>query len=302
MQGLYAYFQAEDQDIKKAEKDLIASFQNIELLYFWLLSFLHEIRQQAIKTIEDAKNKKLPTKADLNPNTRFIENRFLKSIEENKTLLNVFDRKKIQWTNDLDLVHKIFLDIKNSEVYRSYMNESESGLLFDKKFICRLIEEIISEHELILHFFEDKNVHWTDDLFVAISGLFKTVDSFDGKTLELPALYKNENEDIQFSLQLFEKCIRNEVMLQEMISDKTVNWEVERIAQMDILLMKMALTEILFFENIPVKVALNEYIDISKEYSTPKSKIFINGVLDKIVLELKTNNKILKSGRGLKEN
>ena len=182
------------------------------------------------------------------------------------------------------------------------MSNIESGLDSDKKFISMLVHEIIAEHELIQHFFEDKNVHWTDDFFVAITGLHKSIDLFQGPSIELIPLYRDEREDIDFCVRLFEQCIRNDAMLQEMISAKTVNWEVERIAQMDVLLMKMALTEILFFENIPVKVALNEYIDISKEYSTPKSKVFINGVLDKIVLELKNTNKILKTGRGLKEN
>ena len=302
MQGLYAYFQSEHTDLKKAEKDLLSSFQNIELLYLWLLSLLCEIRQQAQKTIEDAKNKKLPTQKDLNPNLKFVNNRFLRALDENKAIHSVIENRKINWQNDLDLIHKIFIDIKNSQIYTDYMSNIESGLDSDKKFISMLVHEIIAEHELIQHFFEDKNVHWTDDFFVAITGLHKSIDLFQGSSIELIPLYRDEREDIDFCVRLFEQCIRNDAMLQEMISAKTVNWEVERIAQMDVLLMKMALTEILFFENIPVKVALNEYIDISKEYSTPKSKIFINGVLDKIVLELKNTNKILKTGRGLKEN
>lgn len=301
MQALYAFFQSDNQDIQNAEKDLIASFNNISVLYLWLLSLLTSIRHHAENVIEDARNKKLPTQQDLNPNTKFIENDFLKSLDNNKTIQQLLGKKKINWNNDDNLVRKIYADIKKSELYSQYMNQTSKDTSGDKQFILMVIDELLSEHELITHYFEEKNVHWADDLFVAFIGLKKTVETFDGSEIKLQPLYKNEAEDVEFCKKLFSYCIQHNTSLQEMISEKTVNWEVERIAQMDVLLMKMALSEILFFENVPVKVSLNEYIEISKEYSTPKSKIFINGILDKIVLELKGNNKIIKTGRGLQD-
>lgn len=302
MQALYAYFQAPETPIREAEKELLSTFNNINTLYLWLLSLLKEVHVMAENSIEEAKNKKLPKQQDLNPNTRFIQNSFLKSLSADKIISAILEKKKIRWGNDDDLVRKIFNDIKKSNAYQSYMQDSTLTIENEKKFVLDLFEEVIEEHEFFHYYFEEKNVHWADDLFVACIGLRKTIDTFDGSKVQLQDLYKNEEEDIEFSKNLFSLCIQNNSRFQQMISEKTVNWEVERIAQMDVLLMKMALTEVMFFENIPVKVSLNEYIDISKEYSTPKSKVFINGILDKIVIEQKRENKIVKTGRGLKEN
>jgi transcription antitermination protein NusB len=302
MQALYSYFQSEGSDIKKAEKDLITTLDNIYSLYLWLLALLRDVHQHSILVIEDAKNKKLPSREDLNPNTKFQDNRFLKALEESKFLKDGVAKRKISWNNDADIVRKIFNDIRATEDYKKYMSTREGSLNDDKDFLMQILVTVIAEHELLTHFFEEKNVHWADDLFVAIIGVKKTIESFDGTKLYLQGLYKNEAEDLDFARKLFEKCIMFNNDFEKLIAEKTVNWEVERIAQMDVLLMKMALAEILFFENIPVKVSLNEYIDISKEYSTPKSKVFINGILDKIVLDLKSQQKIVKSGRGLQEN
>ncbi len=302
MQALYSYFQSEGNDIKKAEKELITTLDNIYSLYLWLLALLKDIHQHANMVAEDAKNKKLPTREDLDPNTKFQDNQFLKALQESKFLTDALTKRKINWDNDADVVRKIFNDIRSSDDYKKYMGTREGTLNEDKELLMNILINVIAEHELLTHFFEEKNVHWADDLFVAIIGVKKTMESFDGKKLFLQSLYKNEAEDLEFAKKLFEKCIIHNNEFEKLIAEKTVNWEVERIAQMDVLLMKMGLAEILFFENIPIKVSLNEYIDISKEYSTPKSKVFINGILDKIVLDLKSQQKIVKTGRGLQEN
>ena len=302
MQALYAYFQSDNDDVGKSEKEMIRSFQGVEDLYHWLLSLLINIHEVAIDVIEDAKHKRLPTQADLNPNTRFIDNRFLYSLSQDADFKKIIEKKRLRWNDDQDIIRKILLDIKKTDSYKNYTAAKGSLLTDDKKFLYELIDEILTEHELVIHFFEEKNVHWADDLFLAFVAVKKTIDSFDGNQIRLQPLYKDEKEDVDFARKLFEKCILNNNDFEQLISAKTVNWEVERIAQMDVLLMKMALTEVLFFETIPVKVSLNEYIDISKEYSTPKSKVFINGVLDKIVIELKNQHKIIKTGRGLVEN
>lgn len=302
MQALYGFFQSDSTDIAKAEKELINTFNQIFDLYLWLLALLRDVHHQAAAVSEEAKNKKLPTREDLDPNTRFIDNKFLQALESSKFLTDSLSKRKISWANDNDIVRKLFSDIRQTEEYKNYMKERAGALAEDKELISNLMVNLIAEHELLNHHFEEKNVHWADDMFVAIIGVKKTIESFDGSKLYLQALYKNESEDLDFARQLFEKCILHNTEFERLIGEKTVNWEVERIAQMDVLLMKMALTEILYFENIPIKVSLNEYIDISKEYSTPKSKVFINGILDKIVLDLKSQQKIVKSGRGLQEN
>jgi N utilization substance protein B len=302
MQALYAYFQSDNNELSKSEDEMIRSFNNIGDLYHWVLSLMVNIRTVALDMMTDAKSKRFPTPTDLNPNRRFVDNSFLKALSESAELNKFIDSKKQFWNNDYDIIRKIFLDIKKTEIYSNYLLMDSNKLNADKTFLYQLIDDVLSEHDLVNHFFEDKNVHWADDLFVAFVGIRKTIENFDGSKVKLQPLFRDEQEDIDFARKLFEKCIQNKNYFAELISEKTVNWEVERIAQMDVLLMKMALTEVLFFETIPVKVSLNEYIDISKEYSTPKSKVFINGVLDKIVIELKSQEKIVKKGRGLVEN
>ena len=302
MQALYAYLQSESNDIKKSSNEMVKSFYGVEDLYYWVLALLNNLHQTAEEIIEESKNKRFPTASDLNPNTRFVDNKFLTSLSKNQEVIKIIEKKRLYWKDDQDLIRKIFQDIRKSEVYKKNLESKESGLLQEKNFLIQILEEILIEHDLVIHFFEGKNVHWADDLFVAFLSVKKTIETFDGDKLKLQPLFREEQEDVEFAIRLFEKCVQNRAYFDELIADKTVNWEVDRIALMDVLLMKMALTEVLFFENIPVKVSLNEYIDISKEYSTPKSKIFINGVLDKIVIELKNQNKIVKTGRGLVEN
>lgn len=302
MQALYGFFQEDNGDLKKAEKTLMLSLDNIYSLYLYLLALLIDTHQHANSVIEDAKNKKLPSQSDLNPNTRFIENKFLSALVNKKEIKEAIAKRKISWEDNSEIVRKIFADIKVSEEYKSYMLEKSTTILEDKEFISNLLVNIIAEHEFLTYHLEEKNIHWADDLFVGTIGIKKTIDSFNGERLNLQELYKAEADDVVFVTELFEKCIIHNDTFSEMISEKTVNWEVDRIAQMDVLLMKMALSEVLYFPNIPIKVTLNEYIDISKEYSTPKSKMFINGILDKIVLDLNSKQKITKTGRGLQEN
>jgi transcription antitermination protein NusB len=302
MQALYGFFQEEKGDLKKAEKELLLSIDNIYNLYLYLLALLKDVHDYANTVIIDSKNKKLPTKADLNPNVKFVENQFLVAASKHKALQQALAKRKVSWDKDADLVRKIFNDIRLSDEYKAYMEEGARSGTQDKEFVLQILLEILAEHDMLTSWFEERSIHWADDLFVAIIGVKKTIESFDGETFYLQNLYKNEAEDVEFVKDLFTKCVVHHNEFSEMISDKTTNWEVERIAQMDVLLMKMALTEVMYFPNVPIKVSLNEYIDISKEYSTPKSKVFINGILDKIVLDLKNSQKIVKSGRGLQEN
>lgn len=304
MQALYGFFQSENKDLVKVERDMLNGIDKIYDLYIYQLAFLLELKHVANVLIEEAKNKKLPTKEDLDPNMKFVQNKFLQKLEENIHLKREINNRKISWNNEFELVKKVFNNIKASEIYGKYMNASDDTYKTHKAFIAEVFKEFVADFELINHFYEEKHLHWGDDIYLVNPAVVKTVESYSenaGADHELSVLYKDKEEDVQFIRELLHQtAIRNEEV-EKLIADKTKNWEVERIAMMDVLLMKMAITEMLHFSNIPVKVSLNEYIEISKMYSTPKSKIFINGILDKLVADFKSENKLNKMGRGLME-
>ncbi|MBI2271012.1 MAG: transcription antitermination factor NusB [Bacteroidetes bacterium] len=303
MQALYAFFQSDNKDRGKGEKELLNSIEKIYDLYVYLLLLLIEIRDQAERITADARNKRLPTESDLNPSTLFIDNAVVKQLSENSRLKKEVTNRKITWQTDDELVRKILTTIKNSQEYQQYMNGGEHSYETDKQFILAIYKNCITDFELLEHYFEEKSIYWVDDLRLAHNGVLKTIEglSSSANDFALMPLYKDEAEDKQFVIDLFRKTILHEKDSEQVISEKTKNWEVERIAMMDILLMKMAITEILHFESIPVKVSLNEYIEISKLYSSPKSKMFINGILDKLVQDFKRDSKLVKTGRGLME-
>jgi N utilization substance protein B len=304
MQALYAFFQSDNNDLGKGERELFVGINKIYDLYIYQLAFLLELQHVANVLSEDAKNKRLPTSNDLNPNLKFIENKFIAQLAENIHLKREINNRKISWNNEFELVKKVFNNIKVSDAYGKYMNVSDNSYQTDKDFILDVFKEHIADFELVNHIYEEKNLNWGDDIYLVNPMVVKTIESFKENSIpdfQLIPLYKDKEEDEQFVKDLFRQTILQEPETKKLIADKTQNWEVERIAMMDVLLMKMALTEILYFSSIPVKVTLNEFIEISKMYSTPKSKIFINGILDKLLIDFKTEGKLNKVGRGLME-
>jgi len=231
---------------------------------------------------------------------KFVNNSLLIALSESKELKKEIEKQKVSWQEHFDLVRKLFNEIKASEDYKHYMAIPENSVKGDKEFLIALIINHLAEHDLLNHVFEEKNIHWADDTFLAFNSVIRTFETFDG-TFKLMPLLKDVEDDKQFVSLLFKKTIQYNTQYEELIQSHTKNWELDRIASMDMLLMKMAIAEILHLKNVPVKVSLNEYIDISKEYSTPNSKTFVNGVLDKVILQLKNSGKIEKAGRGLKE-
>jgi len=304
MQALYGFFQSDTKDLAKAERDLFNGIDKIYDLYIYQLALLVELRHVAARLIEEAKSKHRPTEQELNPNLKFIENKFLIQLTENSHLKREMNNRKISWNNEFELTKKIVNNIKVSAEFIKYMSGNDNSYEADRDFIVEIFKEYIADFELLNHVYEEKNLHWGDDIYLVNPMIVKTVESFNDDTIagfSLIPLYKDTEEDSEFAKDLFRQtALRNEEV-EKLIGDKTKNWEIERIAMMDVLLMKMAITEVLHFSNIPVKVSLNEYIEISKIYSTPKSKIFINGILDKIVADFKTENRLNKMGRGLME-
>lgn len=301
MQALYSFFQHEKADVAYFERELFKSLDKIHELYFYILALLNDLHHVSLVMADENKNKRLPGKEDLNPNLRFTNNVLLVSLDANAEFKAQIEKRKISWQNDFDIVRKLFIDIRNGELYQNYLNAGNSGIVEDRDFILALLTNYLSENEILISLFEEKNIHWADDTFVAFNSVIRNLEDFNGE-FKLHALLKDEKDDLEFMSQLFTKTILYRPQFEELIGRHTQNWEIERIANMDMLLMEMALAEILYIPNVPVKASLNEYIDISKEYSTPNSKVFVNGVLDKIIAELKRDNKINKTGRGLKEN
>ncbi|MBL7894361.1 MAG: transcription antitermination factor NusB [Bacteroidia bacterium] len=300
MQMLYSYYQHENADMAAFEKELFKSLDKVYSLYLTILALFTDLHHTAYLVIDENKNKRLPSQEDLNPNLKFVNNTLLVALSESATLKKELERQKISWQTDFDLVRKLFTEIRNSEDYKSYMAGGENTVKEDRDFLVNLILNHLGEHDLLNHLFEDKNIHWADDTFLAFNSVIRTFETFEGKFVLMPLL-KDEEDDTKFVSSLFRKTIQYNSSYEELIKNHTKNWEMDRIASMDMLLMKMAIAEILHIPSVPVKVSLNEYIDISKEYSTPNSKTFVNGVLDKIIAELKRDNKIEKAGRGLQE-
>ena len=304
-QALYAYFQSDDKNEKKVESEVFLSLERMYDLYLMLLLLGQELTHQSKLKIEEAKNKKLPTQEDINPNTKFIDNKIFELLEHNEQLQQLIKSKKLSWAVDQELIIKFNAFLKNHEVYKEYMSTRESSFDEDQKFVVDLYKKVIPEFDLILSELEDKSIFWGyDEIDFILSMVIKTIKKFSLKSNasdKLLNLYRDEKEDVLFVKDLIKKTIANDKENSGMISDKTKNWDVERIAMVDILLMKMALTEFVNFKSVPVKVTLNEYIELSKWYSTPKSKIFVNGVLDKLVIELKEKGTLKKVGRGLLE-
>jgi N utilization substance protein B len=260
-----------------------------------------EVADYAESRIEIARNKKIPTYEDLHPNTRFIDNSFISQLRNNIQFKRYLDTQKINWTNYPEFIKELYNLLIGHPDYHEYLNEENNDYAKDKKIIIRFFNDIVFPNESLGQILEEKSIYWNDDLEFVISMVIKTVKKFKENStelLELPDLFKND-EDREFVKLLFRKATVYRKMSMELIEDKASNWDLDRIAFMDVLIMQLAITEMIEFNSIPTKVTLNEFLEIAKYYSTEKSNTFINGVLDKIMQKLKEENKIKKTGRGL---
>ncbi len=303
LQAIYAHFQTGDEKQDAEEKNLLLSMDKIYDLYLYQLAFLVELQHEAYKEREDARSKHFPTPDDLMPETNFTRNRALNAITKSEELLALLKSKKISWSANNDQMNKIFRRIRNTDEYKKYFRLPQTTLEDDVEFIQFIYKTYVFDNDFVEGYYEELNIHWYDDIFVVNPAVSKTIKHIEeDKPVTLLPLYKEKDEDREFAIELFRKVIRFSDEYEEWIKQKAQNWELERIAVMDIMLMKMAICEVLNFENVPIKVSLNEYIELAKSFSTPKSSVFINGILDKLVAELKENGKIKKSGRGLIDN
>jgi N utilization substance protein B len=304
-QALYSYFQSEDKNTKKLESETFLSLERMHDLYLYLMIIGKEVTHLSELRMEEAKKKRLPSEEDLNPNTKFIDNKVLALLAENVQLKNYVKDRNISWSNDQELMVKFSAFLRKHKVFTEYMSTRDSSFEEDKKFVVDLYKKVIPDFELLLSDFEEKSIFWGyDEIDFVLSMVLKSIKRFTPTSTMSEAvlpLFRDADEDKKFVKALLSKVVNNDKENNKLIADKTKNWDVERIAMVDVLLMKMALTEFIHFTSIPVKVTLNEYIELSKWYSTPKSKVFVNGILDKIVLDLKESGELKKLGRGLLE-
>lgn len=303
LQSLYAYYQSVDPDMKKTENELFHSIEKMYDMYLYLLLLIVEMQGAAIEKIEAGKNKRLPSEEDLHPNTRFVTNAPLRVLANSKTLRAASEKTKINWSENPDLVKKEFRTLVETDEYKEYMNSSERGFHHDRIYLIRFFKKHLVNFEMLHDWFEEKSIFWNDDLDLVASMVIKTIKSIDEKAddFELLPLWKEGEEEKEFVSKLFRNTIVHGGEYSDLIGEYTKNWEIDRIAVMDIILMKMALAEAITFKNIPLKVTLNEYIELSKYYSTPKSHGFLNGVLDQLFSNLREKGDIKKTGRGLVE-
>jgi N utilization substance protein B len=269
-----------------------------------MLSLLSEVVAYAANDAQERANKHLPTAEDLNADVKILGNRFILSLNNNKEFLTGLKKYKVAWDFEPELVKSLFIILKKSEEYKEYLKKSSDTLHSDKDIIKFIFKKVILKSSLAEQVFEDKFIYWPVDKDVLKALIAKTFKNFASDVHEqnkLAEVTGNWEEDREFIVNLFEESIRHNDEYQALIGGKTQNWEPDRIAMMDTLLMKMAIAEFANFASVPVKVTINEYLEISKEFSTPKSNSFINGILDKILSDLKAENKINKTGRGLIE-
>ncbi len=301
LMALYAFNRREDDDVSLAEKELIFSIEKTYELYHYLLLLVLDVAEIASEKIDQALQKRMPTEEDLNPKRRFIDNQLIAQLRKNKAFNSYISGKKLSWINYPHIPRLMYNKMMAWDSYEEYMSSEVHGYTADRKFIINLITRLFAESEDLESNFEEQSIYWNDDMEYVTIMIEKTLKKFkpeSGEDALMMPLFKNK-EDEDFVRILFRKAILNTTRYSELIDKNTTNWEVERIALMDILVMQLAITEIIEFQEIPVKVTLNEYIEIAKYYCTSKSSTFVNGILDNIVKEIKEKGIYRKTGKGL---
>ena len=301
MQSVYAMHQNNSDNLEKEEKFLFYSIENIQDLYLLMLSTLIEIQKREEDFLDKSSKKHLVTAEERNPNNKFINNAVLKLLVESNAMSIALENRKINdWHVNDEYIRILLEEIKASELYANYMSNRENNFEEDKEFVVSIFTDLIAPNEKLYEYLEDNKLTWIDDIPLVNTLINKQLKSIKvtDEDFSIPRVYKDA-EDKDFTKDLFRKVVLNEAALAKEFIDKTPNWDSDRIAEIDTIILKMAICEFLKFPSIPVKVTINEYLEIAKEYSTPKSSIFINGILDNLVKDFKEANKLNKAGRGL---
>lgn len=300
MQSLYAMLHSENSDIVKEEKFLKHSIKRMFDLYVLSLQLLVEVQSLAKQKLEISKKKFLATKEDLVPNTKFTDNSIIRVLSESNSLKDYIEKHKLNnWELDDEYVKIIWDHLQKSDLFQRYLDTKENSFAIDKNFVLDFFKEIIAPNEKLLEYFEDTTISWVDDVPFVNTWIVRTLNKLSSKSpFVLGSLYKDKDDE-QYVSELFRKTILNHKEFEKDIENKTPNWESDRIADLDMILIKMGICEFLNFPSIPTRVTINEYIEVSKDYSTKKSSYFINGVLDKLSKEYTESKRLVKVGRGL---
>jgi len=300
MQSIYAVLQSKSDNLPKEEKFLIFNIKKATDLYILQLLLMVEIRNLALEHIEIKKKKYLATDEDKNPNLKFINNKAIQAISDSPEIKEYVAKSKLtDWKDNREYVRILLDEMSESEIYKDYLNSEKEGFFEDRSFLIDLFKNIIAPNEKLFDFYESLNLSWVDDYPLVNTTILKVLRQMEnGQYISLKHLEVKEDDE-EFLYELFRKTILHQQEFTSEIDEKTPNWDTERIADMDMILIKMALTEFLYFPSIPTKVTINEYIEIAKDYSTRKSSYFINGVLDKLLKDYNKSGRLKKIGRGL---
>ncbi len=297
VQLIYSWYQNTNKDLRSAEKELMLGIQKSYDLYFYMLLLMVELTNAYQLKVETKKNKFLPSEEDLNPPVQLIENKFIMQLSDNKRLRGYLAERPMSWQANGVFVKNLLDTILASDTYKKYSMIPSPTYGEDREFWRKTFKQFIYVNEELCDLLEDECIYWNDDVEIVQSFVLKTIKRFSeekGANQPLLPMFKDE-EDKQYALNLLHDTILNEKKYRALIEKHTDKWDFDRIALMDLVIMQVALSEIFTFETIPVSVSLNEYIEIAKSYSTPKSGTFINGVLDAIVHEIKKENLIFKN-------
>ncbi len=300
MQSIYAVLQSKSDNLPKEEKFLLFNIKKATDLYILQLLLMVEIRNLALEHIEIKKKKYLATDEDKNPNLRFINNEVIQLISDSPEIKELISKSKlIDWKDNREYVRILLDEMMESDIYRDYLNSEKAGFFEDRSFVIDLFKNIVAPNEKLFDYYESLNLSWVDDYPLVNTTILKVLKQLEkGQYISLKQL-EVKQDDEEFLVDLFRKAILHQQEFTSEIDEKTPNWDTERIADMDMILIKMALTEFLYFPSIPTKVTINEYIEIAKDYSTRKSSYFINGVLDKLLKDYNKTGRLNKIGRGL---
>ncbi|MDR1780907.1 MAG: transcription antitermination factor NusB [Tannerella sp.] len=296
LQTLFACYQGGENDCKVAENALLMSLRRSYDLYYYFLLLIVEVTFMQERKIDAGRHKLLPTEEELNPNMRFVNNRFVRQLGSNAMMLSYAKEHGISWTNEQGFVRKVLNIILSSDIYRAYMDSDDDSYQADRELWRAIFKHLISGNEDLQADLEDISIYWNDDVEIIETFVIKTIKRFDetaGAAQELLPMFRDQ-ADYEFAVNLFRLTLQQKDYVNDIIYRHTRNWDSERVATMDMIIMQLALTEMLNFPEIPINVTLNEYIDAAKYYSTPKSAVFINGILDSIVKELKNKKILLK--------
>lgn len=295
LQTIYSYYQGEGE-LKGAQKELAMSIDRSYDLYFYLLQLCIEVADYCDRQQEAAKLKYMATLSELNPNKKFVHNKLIEQLRINETLQSYLVARGLSWAQLQHVVKSVFNDLSLSDTYKEYMAEKEESYAKDKAIVAYLIEHVIIENSDFFDALEEQSVYWIDTVEFFAGMALRTIDRYKashGADAKMLPKYKND-EDAHFADQLLLKAVASGDRYRELISENADNWDLERIALLDILLIQVALAEVEQFPEIPLRVTFNEYIEIAKNYSTEKSPLFINGVLDKIVQKLRDSGDVIK--------